>query len=133
MKEQYKFSAQMRADLAGGTLDIWPFYLMVQNSVTVQMSLNLSCSCSLTVNKNSDCVMLKTGNQSFKYSSVKEFLGVKDEKWSLLKSVVQYFKPPCGFHLEWFSDSPSGGGLGASSCLAVLWTKCFSEWLKWQI
>lgn len=129
MKDQYKFSAQMRADLAGGTLDIWPFYLMAQNSVTVQMSLNLSCSCCLTVNKNFDGVILKTESQTFEYSSVKEFLNVKDEKWALLRSVIQYFKPPCGFHLEWFSDSPPGGGLGASSCLAVLWTKCFSEWL----
>ena len=129
MRDQYKFSAQMRADLAGGTLDIWPFYLMVRNSVTVQMGLNLSCSCRLTVSKNSDDVILKTESQSFDYSSVKEFLNVKDEKWALLRSVVQYFKPPSGFHLEWSSDSPSGGGLGASSCLAVLWTKCFSEWL----
>ena len=129
MKNCYSYSAQMRADLAGGTLDIWPFYLMVENSVTVQMSLNLKCSCSLTVNKNSNGITLKTGNQSLEYSSVKDFLNVRNEQLALLQSVVQYFKPPFGFHLEWSSDSPSGGGLGASSCLAVLWTKCFSEWL----
>ena len=130
MKDKYMYSAQMRADLAGGTLDIWPFYLMAGNSVTVQMALSLNCSCSLTVNKHSHRVTLKTRNQSFEYASVKDFLDVKDEKLALLQAVVQYFKPPCGFHLEWSSDSPPGGGLGASSCLIVLWTRCFSEWLK---
>ena len=126
---QYSYSAQMRADLAGGTLDIWPFYLMVENSVTVQMALSLKCSCSLILNENSSQIILKTGGQSFEYSSIKDFLDVQDEKLSLLQSVVRYFKPPFGFYLEWSSDSPSGGGLGASSCLAVLWVKCFSECL----
>ena len=130
--KNYSYSAQMRADLAGGTLDIWPFYLMVENSVTVQMALSLSCSCNLTINKNSNQVTLKTGSQSFVYSSVKEFLDVEDENLALLQSVVQYFKPPFGFQLEWSSDSPQGGGLGSSSCLAVLWVKCFSEWLEYK-
>ncbi len=127
--KSYSYSAQMRADLAGGTLDIWPFYLMVENSVTVQMALNLKCRCVLTVNESSQ-ITLKMGNQSFEYPSVQEFLNVKNEQLSLLQSVIRYFKPPSGFHLEWSSDSPSGGGLGASSCLAVLWVRCFSEWLE---
>lgn len=133
MKNKYTFSAQMRADLAGSTLDIWPFYLMVENSVTVQMALSLSCSCNLTVNENSNHITLETGNQSFEYSSLKDFLKVHDEKLSLLQSVVGYFKPSFGFHLEWSSDSPAGGGLGASSCLAVLWVKCFSECLSHKL
>lgn len=130
MKEQYNYSAQMRADLAGGTLDIWPFYLMVKNSVTVQLALSLKCTCNLVVNKNSNNIVLKTRDQSFEYTSLKDFLDVKDEQFALLQSIVRYFKPPSGFQLEWSSDSPQGGGLGASSCLAVLWTRCFSEWLE---
>ena len=128
--KSHRYSAQMRADLAGGTLDIWPFYLMVENSVTVQMSLALSCRCHLTVNENSSRITLKTGDQLLEYASLKDFLDISDEKLALLQSMLRYFKPPSGFHLEWSSDSPSGGGLGASSCLAVLWVRCFSEWLE---
>ncbi|MDE0151417.1 MAG: hypothetical protein OXK80_02825 [Bdellovibrionales bacterium] len=130
---KYSYSAQMRADLAGGTLDIWPFYLMVENSVTIQLALSLKCSSSLVVNKNSNRIVLKTGGQSFEYNSLKDFLDVKDEKFALLQSIVRHFKPSSGFQLEWSSDSPQGGGLGASSCLAVLWINCFSKWLKHKL
>ena len=138
MKDQYNYSAQMRADLAGGTLDIWPFYLMIENSVTVQMPLKLECTCSLAPNKNSNVdtsshIVLKTEGQSFEYDSSKDFLNVKDEKFALLQAIIRYFNPDHGFQLEWFSDSPKGGGLGASSCLAVLWTRCFADWLKYEL
>ena len=132
---KYSYSAQLRADLAGGTLDIWPFYLMtedvmIEQSATVQMALALSCSCSLTVDKSSSRITLKTEGQSFEYASLKDFLAIKNEKLSLLQSAAGYFKPPFGFHLEWSSESPAGGGLGASSCLTVLWVKCFAESLN---
>jgi len=132
---KYVYSAQMRADLAGGTLDIWPFYLMVEDmmvdrNATVQMSLALKCSCNLTVNEHSNQITLKAGDQSFEYASLHDFLDIKEEKLSLLQSVAGYFKPPFGFHLEWSSDSPLGGGLGASSCLTVLLVKCFSKCLN---
>ncbi len=135
---KYTYSAQMRADLAGGTLDIWPFYLMtedviVEHNATVQMALGLICSCSLTAGKNTARITLKTDGRSFEYASLKDFLNIENEKLSLLKSVVGYFNPSLGFHLEWSSESPVGGGLGASSCLTVLWVKCFSEWLEHKL
>src|SRR4051794_38178428 len=40
--------APCRADLAGGTYDIWPLYLFHPGAVTVNMALSILTSCKLT-------------------------------------------------------------------------------------
>src|SRR5205807_3451338 len=40
--------APCRADLAGGTLDLWPLYLFHPGAVTVNVALDIVTSCRLT-------------------------------------------------------------------------------------
>src|ERR1700675_2133834 len=37
-----------RADLAGGTLDLWPLYLFHPGALTLNFALNIQTSCRLT-------------------------------------------------------------------------------------
>ena len=41
-------TAPCRADLAGGTLDIWPLYLFHPGAVSVNLALNILTGCRIT-------------------------------------------------------------------------------------
>ena len=125
---QYCFSSYLRGDLSGGTLDIWPLYLMHPESPTVQLSLELKSKCLITPLSSSK-IILKSKNIDKTFSSQKNLLKSQDKSITLIQSFVRYFTPPSGFHLSACSDSPKGSGLGGSSALAVLLLKCFSKWL----
>ena len=128
-EKQYHCLLPMRMDLAGGTLDIWPLYLMIKNSMTVQCSVDLFVSVHLRPRGQSKEIVLQLGERLLKFSSLDELLKTEDQKLSLIQSFCAYFNPPAGFMLEVQSDSPAGGGLGASSSLAVGLLKCLSQWL----
>ena len=127
--KKYSCLLPMRMDLAGGTLDIWPLYLMIQDSATVQCSVDLFVSVCLEPKEHSDEISLRLGGAWLNFSSLSEFLKIEDQKLSLIQSFCAYFKPAGGFALEIRSDSPQGGGLGASSAVGAGLLKCFSDWL----
>ena len=43
--EKFTVSAPTRADLAGGTLDLWPLYCLFGSSKTINVALNLNAIC----------------------------------------------------------------------------------------
>ena len=126
----YQYQSRLRADLSGGTLDIWPIYLAIENSITIQLSLNLYTDVQLIENKNSKEITIHTSRQTDSYPNLKTFLNTAQPELRLAQVVAHYMKPPSGFTLQFHSDSPLGGGLGSSSGLLVGMVQCFSKWLK---
>ena len=57
-------TAPCRADLAGGTLDIWPLYLFHPGAVSVNVALNILTSCKITPQKGREIVLRSTGHWS---------------------------------------------------------------------
>src|SRR5690606_10885226 len=49
--EPFKVVAPTRADLAGGTLDLWPLFCLVENARTINISLDLPASAKFVVEK----------------------------------------------------------------------------------
>ena len=146
--QSHQNQSMMRADLSGGVLDIWPLYLILQNCVTVQFSLKLYSKAQLHIFPHTSEVQIKIHNtqqpdkqlsdkispdkkkkqiQTFSFQSHTDFLADKNHQLSLIQAFVRYFNINHGFQIEISSESPVGGGLGASSSLSVSLLKCFSS------
>ena len=130
----YQSQSMMRVDLSGGSLDIWPLYLMIDNCVTVQFSLKKYSQVHLKINPCSPEIQIHKTDSSeqqpvWTFPSITDFLKNQNPQLSLIQAFVQYFQNRIdfGFQLKFSSQSPIGGGLGGSSSLVVSLLKSFSK------
>jgi len=110
--------APTRIDLAGGTLDIWPLYLFLDEAITINVAINLYATAkldSLPVMK----IELVSKDQDASEDADNVASLSKEGKLSLLARLVQHFAPVNGFRLETDCMAPAGAGLGGSSSLAI--------------
>jgi D-glycero-alpha-D-manno-heptose-7-phosphate kinase len=115
--------APCRADLAGGTYDIWPLYLFHPGAVTVNMALSILTSCKLTPHRGRAIELIShdTG-RSEHFASLDELMRAKTYKHALAAYLIRFFQPKGGFVLETHSESPAGAGISGSSALMIATT-----------
>lgn len=124
-------SSCTRVDLSGGTLDLWPLYLMVDSCVTINLSISIMTHAVIEPRPDKEVhVHIKDLNYKKAFRDLAEILACSDEQLNLVQKQLAYWRPDQGFNLETSSESPVGGGLGGSSSLSISLIKAFSEWLK---
>jgi D-glycero-alpha-D-manno-heptose-7-phosphate kinase len=107
-------TAWCRADLAGGTLDIWPLGLLHQGARTLNVALDLAVEVTL-LRRTSGYHLVQEG-WSVEAESTLELAG--SPEGALVGMIAAELElPPSEIRIR--SGSPRGGGLGASSALAV--------------
>jgi D-glycero-alpha-D-manno-heptose-7-phosphate kinase len=117
--------APVRADLAGGTLDLWPLYLFHPGSRTVNVAI--SCYAESEIAETGDGAIeihLTDSQHRARYDSLSE-LGA-DPKAALIHRVLEHFRMT-GIRIVTRTDAPRGSGLGGSSALAVTLVRGMSE------
>jgi D-glycero-alpha-D-manno-heptose-7-phosphate kinase len=109
-----RITARCRADLAGGTLDIWPLGLLHVGARTVNVALDLAVEVELRPRVRGFVVRQSDGR--FEHETA---AGLRAEAATALAGEVALAGelPPCELTLR--SASPRGAGLGASSALTV--------------
>jgi D-glycero-alpha-D-manno-heptose-7-phosphate kinase len=107
--------AWCRVDLAGGTLDIWPLGLFHPGARTVNVALDLAATVRLARGKE-QVYRVRQGESAVEVSSLEGLAGRPETV--LVAVIASHFDLP-PFDLTLASDSPRGGGLGASSAMAV--------------
>ena len=120
--------APVRADLAGGTLDLWPLYLFHPGSRTVNVAISFYAEsevCELG-DKGSIEIHLTDENYEQRYESLQQ-LG-SDPKAALIHRALEYFHLT-GVRITTRTDAPRGSGLGGSSALTVTLVHAISELL----
>lgn len=119
-----------RVDLAGGTLDCWPLYLMVGDCSTVNLSISILTSVDL-VPRSDERVIINVMDLKYnrEFASLADVLNSNDDELALIRVHLQYWQPSQGFELTTQSQSPVGAGLGGSSSLCISLIKAFSLWL----
>lgn len=106
--------AWCRVDLAGGTLDIWPLGLLHPGSRTVNVAIDLAARAELSL--GGSLYRVQQGGSTFEAATAAEL--ARQPETALAGVLAEILElPPFSARLE--SDSPRGGGLGASSALAV--------------
>ncbi len=112
--------APCRADLAGGTMDIWPLYLFHPGAVTVNFALTTLTRCVITATpgKGIQLRSLDTGKED-RFGSLDALLRARRYQHPLAAHLVRFFRPRGGLRLETHSQSPAGAGISGSSALMI--------------
>jgi D-glycero-alpha-D-manno-heptose-7-phosphate kinase len=117
--------APVRADLAGGTLDLWPLYLFHPGSRTVNVAISFYAESEVCETGNAAIEVHLTDQQyRQRYESLGEM--ANDPKVSLLYRLLEHFKLS-GIRIVTRTDAPRGSGLGGSSALAITLVRALSE------
>jgi D-glycero-alpha-D-manno-heptose-7-phosphate kinase len=113
-------TAPCRADLAGGTLDLWPLYLFHPGAVTVNFALNILTRCRITPQPGRAICLkaLDLGRQE-SFASLDKLGRARRYRHPLAALLVRHFRPQTGLLLETHSASPAGAGISGSSALMV--------------
>jgi D-glycero-alpha-D-manno-heptose-7-phosphate kinase len=127
-------TAPCRADLAGGTIDIWPLYLFHPGAVSVNIAVGVLTGCKITPHEGRD-IHLKshdTGREE-RFASIDELLAAKSYKHGLAAHLVRFFQPQGGFVLETHSESPAGAGISGSSAMMIATSAALARLCKREI
>jgi len=113
-------TAPCRADLAGGTLDIWPLYLFHPGAMSVNIALNTLTGCRITPRAGRE-IVLKSYDlaREERFASLNALLAATAYRHPLAAYLVRFFQPQSGFVLETVSESPAGAGISGSSALMI--------------
>jgi D-glycero-alpha-D-manno-heptose-7-phosphate kinase len=118
-----KAQAPSRVDLAGGSLDLWPIGVIVENAVTVNCAINLYARVEARKTKDK---FLHLASEDY----VKEYdfrKGSPPGALPLLEKLCSHYGVTEGWSILVRSDFPAGSGLGGSSAVAVAMAKTLLE------
>ena len=104
-----------RVDLAGGTLDIWPLGLFFPVAQTSNVALDLAVVVTME-RRAQGYVWREEAGEPREFESAEEMALDRD---AALVGVVAHALDLPPLHIATRSDSPRGGGLGASSALTM--------------
>jgi D-glycero-alpha-D-manno-heptose-7-phosphate kinase len=112
--------APCRADLAGGTVDLWPLYLFHPGALTLNFALEILTSCQITPLEGTRIELrsLDTGREDT-FADLAELNSKRKHQHALAACVVRFFAPEQGFRLETNSESPAGAGISGSSAMMI--------------
>jgi D-glycero-alpha-D-manno-heptose-7-phosphate kinase len=103
-----------RVDLAGGTLDIWPLGVLHPGARTVNVAIDLAVDVEVALSESAFSV--EQGGETVSAPTAAELAAHRAT--DLVGEILAALEaPPVTLRIE--SASPRGGGLGASSALAV--------------
>ncbi len=120
--------APCRADLAGGTIDLWPLYLFHPGAVTVNIAVGIMTSCRITplAGKSIHLKSLDT-NREEQFTNLDALCRASRFQHALAARLVQFFRPEGGFALETNSESPAGAGISGSSAMMIATTAALAR------
>jgi D-glycero-alpha-D-manno-heptose-7-phosphate kinase len=112
--------APCRADLAGGTLDIWPLYLYHEGAVTVNLAVDRYTTCEIATRRDRRIVLRSRDlGLSEEFPSVVALRAARRYRLPLAAEVVRFFAPEQGIELTTDSEAPAGAGISGSSALII--------------
>jgi len=120
--------APCRADLAGGTIDLWPLYLFHSGALTLNFAVNILTSCRITPLKGRRIHLrsLDTGREEI-FTSFDELRRARRFRLPLAARLLQFFAPKEGLLVETDSESPAGAGISGSSALMIATTAALAR------
>lgn len=120
--------APCRADLAGGTIDLWPLYLFHSGALTLNFAVEIFTTCRITPLKGSRielCSLDTRRDESF--ANLDELVASRKLRHVLAGHLVRYFAPERGLRVETDSQSPAGAGISGSSALMIATTAALAR------
>ncbi|MGH9498404.1 MAG: hypothetical protein ACRD3L_04630 [Terriglobales bacterium] len=120
--------APCRADLAGGTIDLWPLYLFHPGALTLNVALNIQTTCRITPLRGKGIHLRSLDTR--KEESFAGFDALRTAgrfRLPLAARLLQFFAPKEGLLIETNSESPAGAGISGSSALMIASTAALAR------
>jgi D-glycero-alpha-D-manno-heptose-7-phosphate kinase len=115
----------LRADLAGGTLDLWPLYLFHPAARTVNVAISYHAECEISTLADSSIELhLSDSGYEQRYETLPDL--ARDPQAALVAKAAEHFALR-GVRIVTRTDAPRGSGLGGSSALAIALVRAMSE------
>ena len=120
--------APCRADLAGGTIDLWPLYLFHPGALTLNFAVNILTTCRVTPLRGTGIHLrsLDTKREEY-FASFEELQNAKRFRLAISVRLLQFFAPKEGALIETDSESPAGAGISGSSALMIATTAALAR------
>jgi D-glycero-alpha-D-manno-heptose-7-phosphate kinase len=120
--------APCRADLAGGTMDLWPLYMFHPGALTLNFAVNILTSCRLTPLKGRRIHLRSVDTRREEtFASFDELRHAPRFRLPLAARLIQFFAPKEGLMVETDSESPAGAGISGSSALMIAATAALAR------
>jgi D-glycero-alpha-D-manno-heptose-7-phosphate kinase len=120
--------APCRADLAGGTIDLWPLYLFHSGALTLNFAVNILTSCRITPLKGKRIHLRSLDTRKEEtFASFDELRRSRRFRLPLAARLLQFFAPKEGLLVETDSESPAGAGISGSSALMIATTAALAR------
>jgi D-glycero-alpha-D-manno-heptose-7-phosphate kinase len=120
--------APCRADLAGGTLDLWPLYLFHPGALTLNFAVNILTTCRITPLKGRSIHLCSIDTRKEEeFASFDELQAKKKFRLPISGRLLQFFAPKEGALIETDSESPAGAGISGSSALMIATTAALAR------
>ncbi|MBI4384214.1 MAG: GHMP kinase [Nitrospinae bacterium] len=111
-------SAPTRIDLAGGTLDIWPLYLLLGNPPTLNAAIDLYATVEIRPRKDKTIVVeskdLKLRETFPSLESLPD-----NHPLELVLRALKFYRPARGAEIVTDCQAPAGSGIAGSSALNI--------------
>jgi D-glycero-alpha-D-manno-heptose-7-phosphate kinase len=120
--------APCRADLAGGTIDLWPLYLFHPGALTLNFALNIQTRCRITPLKGKRIHLRSLDTRKEEsFANFGALRAARRFRLPLAARLLQFFAPKKGALIETNSESPAGAGISGSSALMVATTAALAR------
>jgi D-glycero-alpha-D-manno-heptose-7-phosphate kinase len=104
--------APCRADLAGGTMDLWPLYLFHPGALTLNFAVRILTTCRVTPLKGKRIRLRSLDTRKEEsFASFDELRATRRFRLPLAARLLQFFAPREGLLIETDSESPAGAGV----------------------
>lgn len=121
-------TAPCRADLAGGTIDLWPLYLFHPGAMTLNFALGIMTSCRITPRKGKQIHLRSLDTRKEEsFPDIDAVRRARSFRLPLAGRLLQFFVPEQGLLIETHSDSPAGAGISGSSALIIATTAALAR------
>lgn len=126
-------TGSVRVDLVGGTLDLNPINLVLEDVVTMNVATSLKAKVKLTeISEDYIHFISKDYNSENKFESgtftQENLRGKTFGPLKFLCQILDHFKIHSGLKIELESGSPAGAGLGGSSAMGVTFYSALSQY-----
>ncbi len=123
---QVRSSAPARLDLAGGTLDIWPLYLLHEGARTINVAITLRAEC--VVSENPAGGLHATSRDTGAVLRAAHWSALSgEEEPRLAARLLRHFQAE-NLSVVSGSQSPVGAGLAGSSALNIALCAALAAW-----
>ncbi|HWS14664.1 MAG TPA: hypothetical protein VN450_00575 [Candidatus Methylomirabilis sp.] len=114
----FRVAVPNRVDLAGGTLDIYPLYLLVGDAMTVNAAIGVHSEVVVRPYQRG-AARLYSGNYGMAVTAADTHGFSLGGKLGLLSRALRHFPAVSGVEIRVGNEAPVGSGIGASSALLV--------------